>query len=944
MQNTMKQRLFIYLLLLCCLPLPAFAAAGTEGKDFWVALTIGRAPKDAGTDFETIICVSSKTRKGTVTVTNPQTNFIKTYQIPTGTGWLEIKDIPTSVWYPYSASEQGQQKASGKTFPTGLHVSCNEDVSVFAAIRYAYAFDASNILPVNALQTEYIIQDYPPFANESPSTSFSNFCILATENNTEIEITPRAKTYDGKAAGSTFIVKLNAGDVYYVVSEQSTENSSKGSDDSKSKSLSGSHVKALNGKKIAVFNGDICTRTPNHVSARDINYEQAMPIDYWGTEFIVTRSLEKDANRIRITAQEDGTVINIDGYPFTTLNARETCEIELAVATDMQKYTDSPADMQIISDVTYIKTSCPCAVYNYDTGNSYKSKNSSELYSDNGDPSMTWVNPLEQDLSEITFGVMNTNKTTRHFVNIVTETSNVNNIQLREVNAGQYSNNMLSVIDFQPVPANPRYSYARKKLTENRNTTYNLHCTTGGFIAHVYGNGDDESYAYSVGSAAVKRGIQLGNQIYSDGTTSDITYCVGEPITFDAQVGSDIIDKADWDMGDGVTFNDGRTQFAYTYESPGWYDLKATIYAHKDCPLTTYPPEDIHIAIRVVIPDTIRRNFFICEGETLDYGGQQYTEATTDTVKFDCDSIVIFNLEVGKKTSAEISLTERDSCLWNGTMYYRSGDYEWTGTNAAGCDSTVTLHLRIITCLELNLEDIDQTICGDAESFRIPYTLIKGDIGDSWIQYHAQRFPLTLGNGYFEADIQGFTPNKYDATVMIEDTICNQILELPVAFDILYPSGIIAQKWDNVLAIYNADYNGGYTFSAFQWYRNGEPIEGANASYWHSDQPLLSEDTYSVTLTRNDGIVLSSCPMSPVQKDDATVIQVSPTIVNTGGDISISTSLPAQIALYNTLGVRELSAPSAGNTTLRMPMRSGIYLLEVILQDGTRQAMQLIVK
>ena len=941
----MKKRLFIYFALLMMMPVSVFAAAGTEGREFWIALTIARAPEDKGTSFETFICVSSKSRKGTVTVTNPQTNFVQTYQIPTGTGWLKITDIPTSAWYPYTAGETQQQKASGKTFSTGLQLTSTEDVSVFAAIRYEYAFDASNILPITALQSEYIIQDYPPFANGSPSTSFSNFCVLATENNTEVEITPHAKTYDGKPANIPFKVMLNAGQVYYVVSEQSTENDKKGSDDSKVKTLSGSSVKALNGKKVAVFNGDICTRTPNHVSARDINYEQAMPVDYWGMEFIVTRSKEKDANRIRITAQEDDTDVSIDGYKVCTLSARETYEIELAVAADMQKYADNPAGQQIVGDVAYIKTSCPCAVYSYDTGNSYKSGSVSEIHSGYGDPSMTWVSPLEQNLSEITFGVMNTNKTTRHFVNIVIETANVGNIELREVTAGQFSNNMLSAADFQTVQSNTRYSYARKALSINANTTYNLHSSQGGFIAHVYGNGEDESYAYSAGSAAVKRGLQLGNQVFSNESVSDITYCVGDPIHFNAQVGTDVIDNATWDMGDGKKFHDGRIEFDYAYESPGWYDIVANVAAHKVCPETTYPVEQVSVRIHVVIPDTVRHNFFICEGESFEYGGTTYTEATVDTAYFNCDSVVIFRLEVGKKTSFEMDSVAHDSCYWNGQCYYASGDYQWIGTNAAGCDSIVTIHLHILTCLDMDIHSPAAPFCGDEPFVIFPYDYKKGDIGTAVLYVDGKEYAVEMAEGECIVDMQPFKPGKYtNARIVVSDPVCEQTLEFPVTFEVRYPVSVFAQKWDNVLAVYNKDYNGGYEFSAFQWYKNGEPIPGATGSWYHSDTPLSPDDTYSVLLTTTDGRTILSCEKNAVDKSAGTAVSVSPNMVAPGEAVTVKTDASGNALLYNALGVKEMQTAVTDGIMLQMPQRTGVYVLQLQLEDGTTHSFRLIVR
>ncbi|HCS88181.1 MAG TPA: hypothetical protein DIW30_07280 [Bacteroidales bacterium] len=940
----MKKHIYILTFLLLawgnCLPL--FAAAGTEGKEFWVALTIGRAPQDKGSDSEFYICVSSKNRQGEVTVSNPISGWQKTYLIPPGTGWLEIKDIPENVIYPFGDGVTKQwAQASGNRYNTGLRVSCTENMSVFAAMRYTYAFDATNVLPTTALQSDYIIQEYPPYGNDG--TAFSNFCVLATEDNTEVEITPYNTTYCRKAGGTPFTVTLNKGEVYYLCSQEGTE------DNASAVSLSGSKVHAKGGKKIAVFNGDVCTRTPNNVSARDINYEQAIPTDYWGREFVVTRSKEKDANRFRITAMEDGTVVSIDGSQVATLAACETFEFELAITKQMNK-TTLPASYCFVEDAAYVSTSCPVALYNYDTGNSYKSKDKnvlSEFVGEKGDPSMTWVSPLEQKISEITFGVMNTDKTTKHFVNIVTETANTGNVELREVRAGQFGFNMVSPSDFVSVTGLPGYSYARVPLTENQNTIYTLK-GDGGFIAHVYGNGDDESYAYSVGSAAVRRGIEIGNQIWQDGVTSDVTYCIGEPIHLNAQVGSDIIDYADWDMGDGSTkkgsMNATNIAFDYTYESPGWYDITATVYAHKDCPYSQYPPEDVNIAIHVVRPDTIKRNFFICEGDTFKYGGQEYTQPQKDTIHFDCDSVVIFNLEVGLKTDSTLQLTARDSCYWNGTMYYQSGKYEWKGTNAAGCDSTVYLDLHILTCLELASSNEIYTFCGDDESISLPYAYIKGDIGTAQLRFGDKTVPLNEDNGSFVADMQYFHPAHYSATIEVEDTICQQTIELPVTFDIMYPSAIIRQKWANVLALYNAEKNGGYTFSSYQWYKNGEPIEGATGSYYHSDEPFNSTDEYSVLLSREGAENLFTCPLTASAVEEKSLIRIQPTLVTVGESISISTNCDAEAVLYNSLGVRQQAIRCEGYNEIAAPQRTGVYMLNIVLKTGEQKTIQIIVQ
>ncbi len=874
----------------CLFSQSLFAQASTEGKEFWVALTIGRGPEDASAGFEPFICVSSKTHKGTVTVTNPATNWSKVYSIPTGTGWLKItgtllgtnpNEIPFAQIYPFPSSTTGQQQASGKTYDVGLKVTCDEEVSVYAALRYTNAFDASNILPITALQSEYIIQDYPPYANGSPSTSFTNFCILATEDNTEVEITPSANTFDKKQAGQTYTVPLKAGNVYYVVSGQADETTAK------QKCLSGTYVKAKNNKKIAVFNGNICTRTPNATAARDIHYEQAMPTDYWGTEFVITRSKEKDANRFRITALEDGTQISIDGTYLTTIHARETYEIELAVADDM-KNDELAAQNRFIKDAALITTSCPCAIYNYDTGNGYTSKRSSEFYSGYGDPSMTWVSPVQQKINDITFGVMNTDKTTRHFVNIVAQSSDVNGIELKEIRKGQYSQNLLSSSDFV-VLQGTKYSYARKALSVNANSTYNLSSKKGGFIATIYGNGDDESYAYSAGSAAVKRGVNIDGTTHTEGTISDQVYCVQTPIEFDAQVGTDIIDKVDWDFGDGVTITNGPTKTNHTYDSPSWYDITANVYAHKECPYTTYPAEAVSFSFRVRRPDTTR---VVVRGDCKpwDYTGklQEIDSVQPD----DCatDTFEIRTIVYGKDTRDTTDHGDRvvhDSIRIEETGKWLTYDFAPGGKglyedsivseNKEGCRHThvYRYNLTILTCLNMQVSDASEAICADpqaddTEMYTIPFTYHKGQIAHAALLLNGKRInaEADLSAQTLSVPLNEIEPGIWKATIEVWDSICSDTLSFPYRFVANYPEYIFRQKFDNVLAVYTTAFNGGYTFTGYQWYKDGEPIDGATSSIYHTTDPLPAGATYYVLLTREDGLVLPSCEQT-IEGDNA---------------------------------------------------------------------------
>lgn len=85
------------------------------------------------------------------------------------------------------------------------------------------------------------------------------------------------------------------------------------------------------------------------------------------------------------------------------------------------------------------------------------------------------------------------------------------------------------------------------------------------------------------------------------------------------------------------------------------------------------------------------------------YASGDYEYVTTNAAG--CDSIVTLHLTINHPTSGEETLEECDSVLWNGEWRYASGDYEYHTTNAAGCDSTAILHLTIHHAVSVTLND-----------------------------------------------------------------------------------------------------------------------------------------------------------------------------------------------------------------------------------------------
>lgn len=61
----------------------------------------------------------------------------------------------------------------------------------------------------------------------------------------------------------------------------------------------------------------------------------------------------------------------------------------------------------------------------------------------------------------------------------------------------------------------------------------------------------------------------------------------------------------------------------------------------------------------------------------------------------------------------------------------------------------------------------------------------------------------------------GIIPDRYGATVTFHNDTCSNLV-IPITLNVLYPSSILVQRWNDVLALTNSEHNGGYTFSAYQ--------------------------------------------------------------------------------------------------------------------------------
>ena len=406
----------------------------TMGKDFWVSFM----PNWPGGEVKLELLITGR-HSCTGKVENPYTGWSTTFTV--------TADSVTTVLIPNS---EGLITDNNKIEHKALHVTTTEAVSIYASNFVTCSYDVANVLPTDILMDNYVVQSYMVGFTAKEGPLYSKLLVVATEDNTEIVVNPKGGLTGHIPPFSKKIIKLNRGECYLFISSIGD--------------ISGTSIFVKDKKKIAVFSGGD-TQIPHNSCCYDAVFEQIMPMAYLGKHFVVTASALRDNDMVRITSVSPDCRISIDGKHKRTLGEHKSYDYKL----DSKK-----------KEAIYISTSAPALVCVYLT--------SAKMGGIMGDPSMVYINPIEQQMDKVTFSTYNTAVTTAHFVNIVTLTGQEKNIVLD-------GNSIAS--EFKPVPEKKELSYARVGVTHGSHT---LEATTGGFVAHVYGLGQYESYAYSVGS------------------------------------------------------------------------------------------------------------------------------------------------------------------------------------------------------------------------------------------------------------------------------------------------------------------------------------------------------------------------------------------------------------------------------------------------------------
>ena len=328
----------------------------------------------------------------------------------------------------------------------------------------------------------------------------------------------------------------------------------------------------------------------------------------------------------------------------------------------------------------------------------------------------------------------------------------------------------------------------------------------------------------------------------------------------------------------------------------------------------------------------------ICDGESYTWYGNTYTKSgdyeTSYTNEYGCTGEIILHLTVWPKSPAIeewATITNGDTYTWNGGNYDTEGTYTLSTYDEHGCPQDMILHLDVQTLdFTVNVADhcandpyIDFDIQSDMIMDKLHFQFGSSSQWRDTVVYTPGQYvsiPNNARAGVYNVVISAYAEGRYLGTKTQEYTL-------------LYPSSVLDQHWDDFIGVLTHNYNGGYDFVSFQWYKNNEPIKDENKSYL--SQPLEMGEMYSAMLEDVNGLKLMTCPIVATHQEE---LYLYPSLAEPKQQIRIRTSHPAMIEMYSITGTQLLKAEyESGENMLEAPNTSGVYIVKVIYHDNTNK-------
>lgn len=538
----------------------------------------------------------------------------------------------------------------------GIHITSNGLINCCYHIRIPEQ-EIITMKGRSALGYDFLVPGQSIFNSVGESLNAAE--IIATRDNTQVQITAPVALLDSTAPGETLSITLQRGEVYHIKADNTITTGK----------LTNTRIHANH--PIAVSTSDMLIH-PNHSSFVG---DQIVPLSLWSTRYLAigeTTPTPFESNYACITASQDSTMVNVTD-PDTTfmLNLGEYADIPLT------QYTP-------IHSITADKPICAYQLSRFSNGYGAFVLPGLEC---NGSREVT-TDLVDRNTSLI-FGP--------YSYYIIANTADTGNFIV--------NGTPMPSTEFSPVPGDTTRCYAHY-ASATANDISNIKCTSGFFTFY-------ESVAYnfnrySTTSTCRTNYAPLSHLNFAMDTTS---YCLGGQIRF--HLDNLYMDNLVLSGPNGFRVahpGDNFTITATDTNQSGWYYISG-----QDSVQCLLQQTD---SVYIQVLEPFVGNIFdtIVENQLPHYhNGHLFTSAVSDTViicpspALDCDSLVTYHLYVHPNIYDTlhhyICQGELPFTIGNITMQEAGTRYLGTNTGIHGEDSLIFVTLHIIPSSEVEIRD-----------------------------------------------------------------------------------------------------------------------------------------------------------------------------------------------------------------------------------------------
>ncbi len=293
---------FFYIVLL----LPSLAFAQTDTVFWFAAPDVSVATLNF--DKPILLRISAGNQPAVVTISQPANpSFLtQTANVPAnGTVTVDLTSQISIV----------ENRPPNTVLNYGLLIKSTSFITVYYEVLSLQCLCNPEIFSLkgsNALGTDFFIpsQNFWRNTNTYTPTPYESFDIVATEDNTNVTITP-SKNIVGHSGGVTFSMALNKGQTYSATATSQLA----------SEHLGGSRV--ISDKPIAITVKDDLLENLSYGTCRDLAGDQIVPTNVIGKKYVAVKGFLGNADKAFIMATQNGTNVFINGnaVPVATLSA-----------------------------------------------------------------------------------------------------------------------------------------------------------------------------------------------------------------------------------------------------------------------------------------------------------------------------------------------------------------------------------------------------------------------------------------------------------------------------------------------------------------------------------------------------------------------------------------------------------------------------------------------